>query len=128
MLGNVAQLILAGMQTWTRFYSFKKANSSVGRCSLLIFLSAILSSWLLSAELYEEDADIGNQHFDLKLTGRVRMRMVGVPEAVTDFWIAKFLAAGYKVGKVEQAETAIGADLRRSDDKVCSAITCPEPG
>lgn len=69
-------------------------------------------------ELYEKDADIGNQQFDLKLTGRVRMRMVGVPEAVTDFWIAKFLAAGYKVGKVEQAETAIGAEIRRGDEKV----------
>lgn len=33
---------------------------------------------------------------------------VGVPEASFDFWAAKFLAAGYKVGKVEQAETAIG--------------------
>jgi hypothetical protein len=25
------------------------------------------------------------------------MRMVGVPEAVIDFWIAKFLGQGYKV-------------------------------
>jgi len=33
---------------------------------------------------------------------------VGVPEASFDWWAAKFLAAGYKVGKVEQAETAIG--------------------
>jgi len=31
-----------------------------------------------------------------------------VPEASFDWWAAKFLAAGYKVGKVEQAETAIG--------------------
>lgn len=36
------------------------------------------------------------------------MKMVGVPEMSFDFWAAKFLAAGYKVGKVEQAETAIG--------------------
>lgn len=31
-----------------------------------------------------------------------------MPEQSFDYWCAKFLAAGYKVGKVEQAETAIG--------------------
>ena len=31
-----------------------------------------------------------------------------MPEQSLDFWVAKFLGAGYKVGKVEQAETAIG--------------------
>lgn len=59
-------------------------------------------------ELYENDAMIGHQEFDLKLTDRVKMKMVGVPEQTFEFWAAKFLAAGYKVGKVEQAETAIG--------------------
>lgn len=64
------------------------------------------------------------------------MRMVGVPEASIDYWTAKFLAQGFKVGlysilcklkvqakwslksqvgRVDQAETAIGADLRRQD-------------
>jgi DNA mismatch repair protein MSH6 len=33
---------------------------------------------------------------------------VGVPEQSFDLWASKFLANGYKVGKVEQAETAIG--------------------
>jgi DNA mismatch repair protein MSH6 len=59
-------------------------------------------------ELYEEDARIGHRDFDLKLTDRVKMAMVGVPEQSFEFWAAKFLGAGYKVGKVEQAETAIG--------------------
>jgi hypothetical protein len=77
-------------------------------------------------ELYEKDAEIGHNEFDLKLTDRVKMKMVslilpcgggdclklfmqvGVPEQSFDYWCAKFLAAGYKVGKVEQAETAIG--------------------
>ena len=45
------------------------------------------------------------------------MRMVGVPEASIDYWVAKFLGQGYKVGRVEQAETALGADLRRKDAK-----------
>ncbi|KAJ9117461.1 hypothetical protein QFC22_004311 [Naganishia vaughanmartiniae] len=63
-------------------------------------------------ELYEKDAEIGHNEFDLKLTDRVKMKMVGVPEQSFDFWCAKFLAAGYKVGKVEQAETAIGMEMR----------------
>jgi DNA mismatch repair protein MSH6 len=63
-------------------------------------------------ELYEDDAMIGHQEFDLKLTDRVRMKMVGVPEQSFEMWAAKFLAAGYKVGKVEQCETAIGAEMR----------------
>ncbi|EJT46755.1 DNA mismatch repair-related protein [Trichosporon asahii var. asahii CBS 2479] len=63
-------------------------------------------------ELYENDAAIGHQEFDLKLTDRVKMKMVGVPEQSFEFWAAKFLAAGYKVGKVEQAETAIGMEMR----------------
>lgn len=62
-------------------------------------------------ELYEDDARIGHQLFDLKLTDRVRMAMVGVPESSFDFWTSKFLAAGYKVGKVEQCETALGAQM-----------------
>ncbi|TCD63485.1 DNA mismatch repair protein msh6, partial [Steccherinum ochraceum] len=68
-------------------------------------------------ELYEEDARIGHQEFDLKLTHRVKMSMVGVPEMVLQFWIAKFLAKGYKVGKVAQAETALGMDMRLAADK-----------
>lgn len=45
-------------------------------------------------ELYEEDARIGHQEFDLKLTQRVKMSMVGVPEQSFNFWAAKFLAKG----------------------------------
>ena len=46
-------------------------------------------------ELYESDADIGHQLFDLKMTDRVNMRMVGVPEASFDGWAARFVAKGY---------------------------------
>ncbi|CAG8523968.1 14803_t:CDS:10 [Acaulospora colombiana] len=67
-------------------------------------------------ELYEDDARIGHQIFDLKLTSRVKMSMVGVPEMSFDFWANKFLARGYKVGKVEQAETSIGAEMRTAAD------------
>ncbi|GLB42318.1 putative DNA mismatch repair [Lyophyllum shimeji] len=68
-------------------------------------------------ELYEDDARIGHQEFDLKLTQRVKMSMVGVPEMSFNFWAAKFLGKGYKVGRVDQAETALGAEMRMAADK-----------
>lgn len=55
-------------------------------------------------ELYEGDADIGHQHFGLKMTPRVNMRMVGVPEASFGTWCKQFIYKGYKVGRVEQME------------------------
>ncbi|GAN01573.1 DNA mismatch repair protein Msh6 [Mucor ambiguus] len=63
-------------------------------------------------ELYEKDADIGHRYFDLKMTDRVNMRMVGVPETSFDYWTAQFIAKGYKVAKVDQMETAIGKSMR----------------
>ncbi|EPS94078.1 hypothetical protein FOMPIDRAFT_1170017 [Fomitopsis schrenkii] len=68
-------------------------------------------------ELYEEDARIGHREFDLKLTQRVKMSMVGVPEMSFNFWAAKFLGKGYKVGRVDQAETALGAEMCLAADK-----------
>ncbi|KAJ6500392.1 muts domain V-domain-containing protein [Mycena sanguinolenta] len=68
-------------------------------------------------ELYEDDARIGHQQFDLKLTSRVKMSMVGVPESSFNYWAAKFLGQGYKVGRVDQAETALGAEMRVKADK-----------
>lgn len=44
------------------------------------------------------------------------MSMVGVPESSFDFWANKFLARGYKVGKVEQSETSIGAEMRAAGE------------
>ncbi|KAN0131698.1 DNA mismatch repair protein Msh6 [Lactarius tabidus] len=68
-------------------------------------------------ELYEEDARVGHREFDLKLTQRVKMSMVGVPEMSFNFWAAKFLAKGYKVGRVDQSETALGAEMRIAANK-----------
>ncbi|EFQ91520.1 hypothetical protein PTT_11611 [Pyrenophora teres f. teres 0-1] len=68
-------------------------------------------------ELYEKDATIGHQLFDLKLTDRVNMRMVGVPEASLDMWATQFVAAGYKVARVDQMESALGKEMRERDDK-----------
>ncbi|EGO03735.1 hypothetical protein SERLA73DRAFT_119383 [Serpula lacrymans var. lacrymans S7.3] len=68
-------------------------------------------------QLYEDDARVGHTEFDLKLTQRVKMSMVGVPEMSFNFWAAKFLGKGYKVGRVDQAETALGAEMRMAADK-----------
>lgn len=38
-------------------------------------------------ELYEGDADVGHKEFDLKMTDRVNMRMVGVPESSFEYWV-----------------------------------------
>eukprot|EP00127_Corallochytrium_limacisporum_P003619 Clim_evm7s151 gene=Clim_evmTU7s151 len=63
-------------------------------------------------ELYEKDADIGHKEFDLKLTDRVNMRMVGVPEATYPTWAAKFLARGFKVARVDEVENSIAKGMR----------------
>ncbi|KAI9715476.1 MAG: hypothetical protein M1812_005952 [Candelaria pacifica] len=68
-------------------------------------------------ELYENDATIGHQLFDLKLTDRVNMRMVGVPEMSLDHWANQFVAKGYKIARVDQVESALGKEMRERDDK-----------
>ncbi|KAI9700930.1 MAG: DNA mismatch repair protein msh6 [Bogoriella megaspora] len=68
-------------------------------------------------ELYENDATVGHQLFDLKLTDRVNMRMVGVPEASLDHWASQFVAKGYKIARVDQMESALGKEMRERDDK-----------
>ena len=68
-------------------------------------------------ELYENDATIGHQLFDLKLTDRVNMRMVGVPEASLDHWANQFVAKGYKIARVDQMESALAKDMRERVDK-----------
>lgn len=68
-------------------------------------------------ELYENDATIGHQLFDLKLTDRVNMRMVGVPEMSLPHWANQFVATGYKIARVDQRESALGKEMRERDDK-----------
>lgn len=51
------------------------------------------------------------------------MCMVGIPESSFSFWASKFLAKGYKVGKVEQVETALGAEMRVAASKEKGAKT-----
>lgn len=54
------------------------------------------------------------------MTDRINMRMVGVPEASLDFWIAKFVAAGHKTARVDQTETAIGKTMRERTERASS--------
>lgn len=72
-------------------------------------------------ELYEKDATIGHQLFDLKLTDRVNMRMVGVPESSLGLWANQFVAKGYKIARVDQQETALGKNLRERDEQSSGA-------
>ncbi|KAL2151243.1 hypothetical protein VTH82DRAFT_6341 [Thermothelomyces myriococcoides] len=72
-------------------------------------------------ELYENDATIGHQLFDLKLTDRVNMRMVGVPESSIDMWVNQFVAKGYKVARVDQMESALGKEMRERESNAKKA-------
>ena len=68
-------------------------------------------------ELYENDATIGHQLFDLKLTDRVNMRMVGVPESSLELWANQFVAKGFKIARVDQRESALSKEMRERDEK-----------
>ncbi|KAL0552823.1 hypothetical protein IC582_011950 [Cucumis melo] len=59
-------------------------------------------------ELYEQDAEIGHRELDWKMTlsGVGKCRQVGVPESGIDEAVQKLVALGYKVGRVEQLESA----------------------
>ncbi|GBE83778.1 DNA mismatch repair protein [Sparassis crispa] len=101
-------------KAWNRFTPFEKQFWEIKQNHFDTILFFQKGKFL---ELYEEDARIGHREFDLKLTQRVKMSMVGVPEMSFNFWAAKFLAKGYKVGRVDQAETALGAEMRLAADK-----------
>lgn len=68
-------------------------------------------------ELYEDDAVIASKLFDLKMIERVNMRMCGVPESSYESWAAKFIAHGYKIGRVDQAENSIGKKIREQNGR-----------
>eukprot|EP00850_Spirogloea_muscicola_P003254 SM000013S26423 [mRNA] locus=s13:336904:342893:+ [translate_table: standard] len=71
-------------------------------------------------ELYEIDAEIGHKEMGWKLTvtGVGRCRQVGVPESGIDEAIRKLVGLGYKVGRMEQVETAAEAKERRGNAAV----------
>ncbi|CAG8667414.1 39035_t:CDS:10, partial [Gigaspora margarita] len=75
--------------------------------------------WEIKSKHWDtRDADIGHKEFDLKLTDRVNMRMVGVPEMAFESWAAQFIAKGHKVAKVDQMETSLGKEMREKASNV----------
>ncbi|KAJ1673028.1 DNA mismatch repair protein msh6, partial [Spiromyces aspiralis] len=63
-------------------------------------------------EMYDKDAFIAHQEFDLRKSDRINMAMSGVPESSFEHWASKFIAKGYKIAKVDQMETSIGKTMR----------------
>ncbi|KAK1418538.1 hypothetical protein QVD17_27683 [Tagetes erecta] len=65
-------------------------------------------------ELYELDAEVGHKELDWKVTmsGVGKCRQVGITEHAIDDAIEKLLARKYKVGRIEQMETAGQAKSR----------------
>jgi DNA mismatch repair protein MSH6 len=98
---------------WTKFSPFEKQYWEIKQKfwdSIVFFKKGKFY------ELYEKDATIGHQLFDLKLTDRVNMRMVGVPEASLDMWASQFVAKGHKVARVDQMESALAKEMRERED------------
>ncbi|KAJ4752225.1 DNA mismatch repair protein MutS [Rhynchospora pubera] len=71
-------------------------------------------------ELYEIDAEIGQKELDWKMTvsGVGKCRQVGISEAGIDDAVQKLIARGYKVGRIEQLETADQAKARGSNSVI----------
>lgn len=99
---------------WTRFSPFEKQYWEIKSKFMDTIVFFKKGKFY---ELYENDATVGHQLFDLKMTDRVNMRMVGVPEASLDHWANQFVAKGFKIARVDQMETALGKDMRERDDK-----------
>ncbi|TVU21505.1 hypothetical protein EJB05_31144, partial [Eragrostis curvula] len=71
-------------------------------------------------ELYEIDAEIGQKELDWKMTvsGVGKCRQVGISESGIDDAVDKLVARGYKVGRIEQMESADQAKARGSNSVI----------
>ncbi|KAI3322773.1 DNA mismatch repair protein msh6 [Xylariaceae sp. AK1471] len=98
---------------WNKFSAFEKQYWEIKQ---KLWTTIVFFKKGKFYELYENDATIGHQLFDLKLTDRVNMRMVGVPESSLAMWQNQFVAKGYKVARVDQMETALGKEMRERDN------------
>lgn len=99
---------------WSQFSAFEKQYWEIKQ---KLWTTVVFFKKGKFYELYENDATIGHQLFDLKLTDRVNMRMVGVPESSLEMWQNQFIAKGYKVARVDQMETALGKEMRERGGK-----------
>jgi DNA mismatch repair protein MSH6 len=99
---------------WAKFSPFEKQYWEIKRNlydTVVFFMKGKFF------ELFEDDATIGHQEFDLKMTERVNMTMVGVPVTSFDMWASQFIAKGYKVARIDQKETALGKEMREKGSK-----------
>jgi len=71
-------------------------------------------------ELLENDALLGHQLFDLRITERINMPMVGFPVSSFDTWANQFLSQGFKVARVDEMESALGMAMRVRDSTAAS--------
>ena len=77
-------------------------------------------------EMYDIDADIGHKELGLNYTkgGRVDMRCCGVPEQALEKHCARLIDMGYKVGRVEQTETANALEKRKNSTSSNKSSVC----
>lgn len=108
---------------WAKFTPFEKQYWEIKQN---LFNTVVFFKKGKFYELYENDAYTAHKLFDLKLAGggRANMALCGVPEMSFDYWAGAFIAKGFKVAKVDQAETAIGKEMR--DQKALQSGTKKE--
>ncbi len=101
---------------WSKFSAFEKQYWAI-KCKM--WDTVVFFKKGKFFELYENDADIAHQKFDLKLagTGRANMRLAGIPEMSFDYWAKRFVDEGYKVAKVIQKETSLGKQMRERNSR-----------
>jgi DNA mismatch repair protein MSH6 len=63
-------------------------------------------------ELFEGDARMAQKEFGINFTLRASMVMVGFPATQFHQRAGQLLAKGYRVARVDQAESALGAEKR----------------
>lgn len=103
--------LLVPNSAWAKFTPFEKQYWEVKQ---KLWNTVVFFKKGKFYELYENDAEIAHRLFDLKLAGggRANMSLCGVPEMSFDYWASAFIAKGYKVARVDQAETALGKEMR----------------
>lgn len=106
---------------WQKFTAFETQYWTI-KCKM--FDTVVFFKKGKFFELYEKDADIAHNKFDLKLagTGRANMRLAGIPEMSFDYWAKRFVDEGYKVAKVDQKESSLAKEMREKGKKKESKV------
>jgi DNA mismatch repair ATPase MutS len=80
----------------------------------LAFVASWFQAFTFRCNLYRRYAAVGCAELDWKMTvsGVGHCRQVGCPESGVDAAVAALVGRGYKVGRIEQMETAAQAKAR----------------